>query len=192
MKLFRLPKEAFSYILEQITPALPIPRRSDAVPAIIKLSVTLRFLAEGSYQTGAGQDLNIGLAQQTVSKVLWEVVEAMENILCPTWISLQMTDIEKAESKRFYYKKYGFPGVIGAIDGSHIQMLRPVQDEHIYFNRKLQHSVNAMVVCVFTFLNIRIITIIKLLYFRFVIIKCEFDQWMVFSVVLVMTQAYGA
>lgn len=146
MKWFCLSKDAFSYVLEQITPELSTNIRTTSVPPILKLASSLRFLAEGSYQTSAGNDFNIGLAQQTVSKVFAEVLNAAEKVLRPIWISLTMTDMEKSDSKRFFYNTYGFPGVVGAIDGSHIQMMRPTTNEHVFFNRKLQHSVNAMVV----------------------------------------------
>lgn len=106
----------------------------------------MRILAEGSYQTSAGQDLYIGMAQQTVSRDFNDVLNAIEKILCPKWITLTMTDEEKNNSKRFFYEKTGFPGVIGAIDGTHIQCIRPHIDEHIYYNRKTKHSINAMVV----------------------------------------------
>ena len=42
-------------------------------------------------------------------------------------------------------EKTGFPGVVGAIYGTYIQIIRPNQNEHLFFNRKLKHSINAMV-----------------------------------------------
>jgi len=40
-----------------------------------------------------------------------------------------------------------FPRIIGAIDGIHIHIKRPKEDEHVYVNRKLFHSLNIMAVC---------------------------------------------
>lgn len=38
-------------------------------------------------------------------------------------------------------------GVIGAIDGSHIKILRPQKDQHVYCNRKGDHSILLQGVC---------------------------------------------
>ncbi|XP_025161498.1 putative nuclease HARBI1 [Harpegnathos saltator] len=46
------------------------------------------------------------------------------------------TIIEKEETAAFYYEKKGFPGVIGAIDGSHIRIDKPIEDPESYINRK--------------------------------------------------------
>lgn len=69
----------------------------------------MRILAEGSYQKGAGNDFNVGLAQPTVSGVFHECVNAMFTKLCPKWISFIMTESEKNEIKEHFYQKKWFP-----------------------------------------------------------------------------------
>ncbi|XP_071577182.1 putative nuclease HARBI1 [Temnothorax nylanderi] len=49
---------------------------------------------------------------------------------------------EKAETAAFYQNTKGFPGIIGAIDGSHIRIDRPAEDPDSYINRKQYFSVN--------------------------------------------------
>ncbi len=39
-----------------------------------------------------------------------------------------------------------FPGVVGAIDGTHIKIIAPSVNENIYVNRKRYHSINTQVV----------------------------------------------
>ena len=39
-----------------------------------------------------------------------------------------------------------FPGAIGAVDGCHIEICRPSQNEHAYVNRKSVHAINLMAV----------------------------------------------
>lgn len=53
----------------------------------------------------------------------------------------------------FYYSyfrfwvHYRFPGVIGAIDGTHVAIWPPNSErEHLYINRKLYHSLNVLIV----------------------------------------------
>lgn len=61
-----------------------------------------------------------------------------------------MEEEEKHEIKRDFYRKTGFPGVIGCIDGTHIKILPPAIDERFkYTNRKGFCSLNAMVVSLF-------------------------------------------
>lgn len=57
-----------------------------------------------------------------------------------------MTEEEKKAAKKHFFEKSGIPGVIGVVDGTHIQIIRPNKNEHLFFNRKLKHSINAMVV----------------------------------------------
>lgn len=46
-----------------------------------------------------------------------------------------------------FFEKTGFPGVIGAIDGTHIAIFPPkIEREHLFINRKLYHSLNVMIV----------------------------------------------
>lgn len=44
-------------------------------------------------------------------------------------------------------EKFNFPGVIGAVDGTHIPLLKPAVDEHNFINRKGFHSLNAQIIC---------------------------------------------
>ena len=49
--------------------------------------------------------------------------------------------IQKFEEQR------GFPGVLGAINGSHIPIEAPIKDPEQYINRKGFHSLQLQVVC---------------------------------------------
>ncbi|XP_055914133.1 uncharacterized protein LOC129947556 [Eupeodes corollae] len=62
IKLFRLLKEAFVFILQEISEEFK-DQNSNGIPSILKLAATMRFLAEGSYQKGVGQDVLLGMAQ---------------------------------------------------------------------------------------------------------------------------------
>ncbi|XP_054745758.1 putative nuclease HARBI1 [Anastrepha obliqua] len=135
---FRLSKEAFMYVLNSIKGEMKSPTRATAIPDIIKVATTLKFLAQGAYQHLIGQGHRAGLAQQTVSS---------EEVLCPKHIVFSMSSEEKQDANRSFYETCGIPGVVGAVDETHIQMIRPSNDEHLFFNRKLKHSRNAIVIC---------------------------------------------
>ncbi|CAL1682526.1 unnamed protein product [Lasius platythorax] len=51
------------------------------------------------------------------------------------------------ESARIFEEKKGFPGVIGAIDGTHIKIAAPKENQESYINRKGYHSIQLQVVC---------------------------------------------
>lgn len=113
---------------------------------IIKLAAALRFFAEGTYQKGVGNDLFVGMAQPTFSKVLSEVLMILENHLCPVAIRFPIDDVQKDAIKRGFYGKTGFPGIIGCVDGTHVRIISPATDQHLYYNRKGFHSINVMLV----------------------------------------------
>ena len=45
----------------------------------------------------------------------------------------------------------GMPGVVGAIDGTHIKIIAPSIDEDVFVNRKKLHSINTQIVFDATF-----------------------------------------
>ena len=73
-----------------------------------------------------------------------ETVILLEDALCNHWIKIEPSSFN--ETKKHFYRKFKIPGVVGCIDGTHIPILRPPLDEHMYFNRKGFHSINAMIV----------------------------------------------
>lgn len=134
------------YVFSSIKYHLNPSQRSTAIPPLLKFAATLKLLAQGGYQHQIGQDRHLGISQQSVSSSFGEVCKVIEEILCPKLIVFQMTQEEKREAKIHFYNKCGIPGVIGAVDGTHIQLMRPTINEHLYLGRKLKHSINAMAV----------------------------------------------
>ncbi|XP_062535365.1 putative nuclease HARBI1 isoform X2 [Armigeres subalbatus] len=148
IEYFRVSKELFRYLLERMEGRLGGACKFSSVHPMIKLSAALRFLAEGSYQKGVGNDLFSGLAQPTFSKVLSTVIDAFETEICQEAIRFPMSHEEKCKIKRAFYEKTGFPGVIGCVDGTHVRIFKPVSEvQHLYYNRKGFHSLNVMIVC---------------------------------------------
>ena len=61
------------------------------------------------------------------------VRKAKEFIYMPESAS-EIDDVKKG-----FYEVAGFPGVIGCIDGTHIPIIAPSEDEYMYINRKQFH-----------------------------------------------------
>lgn len=128
-----------------LTSALPKTERKVAIPPIIKLSACLRFFAEGSYQKGIGRDYQVAMAQSTFSEVLSEFLNAVEHSICQQWITYPTRDESKICAQSFY-NKFGIPGVLGCIDGTHIVIISPKDGKHLYYNRKGRFSLNVTLV----------------------------------------------
>lgn len=144
-------KDLFRYLLNIVETQLGAAVGSTTVQPVIKLAATMRFLAEGQYQKGTGNDLFVGMAQSTMSKSLTQVIDVLETYVCPEAIKFPTEEAEKNAIKLGFFQKSGFPGVIGCVDGTHIKIFPPGSDiQHLYYNRKGYHSLNVMIVCIAT------------------------------------------
>ncbi|XP_064479169.1 putative nuclease HARBI1 [Ornithodoros turicata] len=56
------------------------------------------------------------------------------------------TGDEAGSVKETFLRKGGFPGIVGAVDGTHTRIQAPIQHEENYINRKGFHSLNVQVV----------------------------------------------
>lgn len=63
------------------------------------------------------------------------------------YIKFPTTLEERNQVKIRFMDKFNFPGVIGAIDCTHIAILKPRGDEHNFINRKGFHSLNCQLIC---------------------------------------------
>ncbi|XP_036317345.1 putative nuclease HARBI1 isoform X2 [Rhagoletis pomonella] len=54
---------------------------------------------------------------------------------------------EKRALRDYFYNKFKIPGIVGCIDGTHIQITKPHINENLFFNRKGYFSMNAMLIC---------------------------------------------
>lgn len=106
------------------------------IPCVSQLAATLRFLAEGSYQRSVGNDSTISLGRSTVSVLLSRVLKVLLKYVSPQWIKLRMDENEKRRSGNYFFNKNKVPCIVGCIDGTHIKIIKPTIDEHLYFNRK--------------------------------------------------------
>ncbi|XP_017475637.1 PREDICTED: putative nuclease HARBI1 [Rhagoletis zephyria] len=129
-------------------------RISTSIPPILKLCCALRFFAHASYQEAIGNEFQLGLAQSSVSVVLREVFPILESELCSRWIKADMTEEEKQQIRSKFYSRSGMPNVIGCVDGTHVGIIAPHNDKHLYLNRKGFFSINAMIACDYD-MNIR-------------------------------------
>ncbi|XP_046736565.1 putative nuclease HARBI1 [Diprion similis] len=87
------------------------------------------------------------MSQTSLSCSLHATVNALNNVM-DNWIRFPTTADRIQHIKEGFFRAGGFPGVIGAIDGTHIAIFPPeVEREHLFINRKSYHSLNVLVVC---------------------------------------------
>ncbi|KAK6175228.1 hypothetical protein SNE40_013735 [Patella caerulea] len=114
------------------------PKRNFSIDAEMKIAITLRFLATGKMQLCSGDDF--GVSQLTVSRVVVETLDVLSDPhIVQRFVSMPISQQETQRHKRQFHALAGFPGVI---DGTHVRILAPSQDEAEFVNRKNYHPIN--------------------------------------------------
>ncbi|CAG2194999.1 HARBI1 [Mytilus edulis] len=109
-------------------------KRNHALTVPQMVIVTLRFLATGSFLQVVGD--TIGLHKGTVSRIVSDVLTSLCN---------KQRNVD--ETRGDFCRLSGFPNVLEAIDGAHVRIQAPSEDEASFVNRKEVHSVNVQAVC---------------------------------------------
>ncbi|RVE47351.1 hypothetical protein evm_007950 [Chilo suppressalis] len=145
---YRVTKDLFNFIYEELRPFLPVSKRRSDISPKYKLLVALSFFATGSYQKIVGGTYGTLMSQQSVSRAINEVTTALNcDQILNKWIKFPQSRSERDFIKRRFYDKFGIPAVLGCIDGTHVAIVRPTENEERFFNRKHFHSRNVMIIC---------------------------------------------
>jgi len=108
-----------------------------------KVLVSLKTLALGSFQNSSKDCL--GASQSTVSKCLEAFVNTL-NKKALQFIYMPQTRTVIQEIKQDFYRTASFPRVLCCVDGTHISLIAPSEDEYLYVNRKKFHSINVQAI----------------------------------------------
>jgi len=86
-----------------------------------------------------------GYNKSTVSRV----IHAVTNEICCHGADFLRwsTDNERAVIMNGFYQIAQFPCAIGAVDGTHIRIQAPTEDDYAFVNRKNYHSINVQGIC---------------------------------------------
>lgn len=146
IKRYRLDRAGIMFVTELVRERISSQtNRNRPVTPETKVLITLRYLATGKMQLCSGDDL--GPSQQTVSRVITETLSALSsNEILMHFLKFPITLNECHRKAVDFQQIAGFPGVIGAIDGTHIRIIAPKEFEAEYVNRKRYHSINVQVV----------------------------------------------
>lgn len=144
---FRFSKDTLiNLILPDILPELQRPtRRSFSLTPIQQICAVLRFYSCGSYQRVVGDTIQIH--RTTISKLVRQVSITIIARLKHRYISIP-NERQKVEISRGFQERCRFPGVIGAIDCTHIKIAYPhIVNPGMYMNRKNFYSINCQMIC---------------------------------------------
>ncbi|KOB65146.1 Uncharacterized protein OBRU01_21929, partial [Operophtera brumata] len=141
----RMSTAQFDILLEKVAPAI---QRQDtnmrsAIPAKIKLEVTLSFLATGSSYRVLSHVFRV--SKPAISKFIPEVLDEIYNQLSD-YMKVPATEDEWKKIERGFNTRWNFPGAHGAIDGKHICIQAPPVCGSDYFNYKGSNSIVLMAV----------------------------------------------
>lgn len=101
----------------------------------------LMFLWYAGHEACSFRDVGdrFNLALSTVHEIIKRITTFISNMA--ESVIIWPNNSGKAATAAYFYQKKGFPGVIGAIDGTHIQIDPPKEGSDDYINRKGYHSV---------------------------------------------------
>lgn len=91
-----------------------------------------------------------GLGRATVSVIVRRVCAALVT-LGSTYIKPPTTEADVEEKVTNFYRLYNMPQCIGAVDGTHVEIKRPLQSATDYMNRKQKFSINIQAACDYKF-----------------------------------------
>lgn len=101
-----------------------------------------------SLSSRVGSDALAALSQSQISRYIAKYTEIMVEHLAPIYIRFPETENELEIIKRDFDRKYGIPGIVGVIDGTHVTLSAlPHNIELAYINRKGIPSLNVQIVC---------------------------------------------
>lgn len=142
---FRFRKESVHHIVNTVYVSNETTNRRGApLPIIFQLLVFLRFLATGSFLMTIG-DL-FGIHKATVSRIVHRFARVFASKRSDFIKFSSGSELRKV--KREFFNLAGFPGVVGALDCTHIRIIRPSGNTaELYRNRKGYFSINVQMVC---------------------------------------------
>ena len=142
----RVTPDMFMEILERVERRI---QRQDtfwrkALPAGLKLAVTLRYLASGdSYKSLA---FAFRVPCNTICRIIPEVCQAIIDTFMPEVIPMPTEEVEWKAIAHQFYKKWNLPHCIGAVDGKHVSIKCPARSGSIFYNYKGFFSIVLMAV----------------------------------------------
>ena len=145
IKEFRLNKQEILNVCDLVKDDLSPKRCGGRILSLEdKVLLSLKALGSGSFQSSVKDFLNV--SQPAVSVILGAFLDSMLK-KAGQFIYMPRTLEERRTTKQKLYDVAGFTGVLGLIDGTHIPIIAPHENEYEFVNRKGFHSINCQAIC---------------------------------------------
>ena len=115
-----------------------------------QVAFTLYHLADEGRSRKAANTFGIG--KSTPLKIVRRVSKGISVHLAPKYLSLPTCKNEIVKLVEKFSEAHGFPQCIGAIDGTHIRIKKPISNPIDYINRKGIYSLNVQAAVDYKFL----------------------------------------
>ena len=142
---YRFGKDSILYITNLLAETLRRKtNRNHPLSPLQQVLIALRFYASGSFLQVVGD--TVGVDKSTVSRVVTNVSLALA-AKQQDYIKWPKEQQEVSNAKAAFYQRGRFPCVIGCVNGTHIRIQAPNENEHNYVNRLGFHSINVQGIC---------------------------------------------
>ncbi len=144
---FRMNTKAFYDLLERVEPTIA---KQDthmrmAIPAKMRLQVTLRYFASGASYRVLEELFRI--PEPTISKIVSETAAAIWSVLQPEFLQCPNTEEEWLRIAKGFGSKWNYPFALGAIDGKHCTVQAFANSGSEYYNYKGTFSLVLLGIC---------------------------------------------
>lgn len=141
---YRFTREGIMHITDIVAPDIEHDTvRNHALLPYQQVLIALQYYATGTFHNVVGDPLQVH--RSTANRAIHRVT----NALCRRLDDFVKFPDENTigEIKDGFFNMRRFPGVIGCVDGTHIWIERPHENEVDYVNRKGYSSINVQVIC---------------------------------------------
>ena len=136
----RMTRNTFEIVCNELKPYIEreVTRFRHPVPVKARVAITIWRLGTNiEYRTIAAL---FGLGRSTVCEIVLDTCEVITDHLMPKYVRVPQNECLRDIIDGFQCR-WGFPQTVGAIDGTHIPILRPKESGSDYYNRKSYHSI---------------------------------------------------
>ena len=134
----RLSKEDFYKLVDAIRSFAKVRSskvRQDLLSLEKRIAITLHYLKDqGSMKM---TENTFGMARCTLGAVVHEIYQILNENIGPKIAKFPVSKQEVAEATGHFLQQFGFPKVIGYVDGTHIPITQPRDNSHDYFSYKM-------------------------------------------------------
>ncbi|XP_045125367.1 putative nuclease HARBI1 [Portunus trituberculatus] len=146
IKRYRLDRDGILFVTNLVRDVLSSnTRRRNPLTPKMKVILTLRYLVTSRIQMYSRDDL--GPSQSAISRAITQTLDALADVnILKQFICLPITPDTTVAMKADFINIADFPEVIGVIDGTHVRLMVPREEEGIYVNSRGYHSINVQMV----------------------------------------------